>query len=154
MRLVVFLPLAFIQVTEMISPGRNCAMTWLKSSGDLTDRPLTAVMTVPPVMPARAAGLAQITPWTRIPVSTGATASGGVRSASLVSHDSAEEGAAGCDCPCRACSSGLGFDPAPVKVPMKGGYPMVMTELAWPAAICPAMDSAVLIGIANPAICW
>ena len=28
---------------------------------------------------------------------------------------------------------------------------MVIVELAWPAAICRATDSAVLIGIANPA---
>jgi hypothetical protein len=84
MRLVVCSPAGFIQVTEIVSPGRNRAMARLRSSGDLTGCPLTPVMTAPPVMPARAAGLAQITPWTRTPELTGAVASGGVRPVSLV----------------------------------------------------------------------
>ena len=50
-------PAGFTQVTEIISPGRNRATARLRSSGDLTGCPLTAVMTAPPVMPARAAGL-------------------------------------------------------------------------------------------------
>jgi hypothetical protein len=84
MRPVACLPAGFVQVTEIMSPGRNRAMTRIRSSGDLTGCPLTAVMTAPAVMPARAAGLAQITPLTRTPELTGAMAGGGVRPVLLV----------------------------------------------------------------------
>ena len=49
-----------------------------------------------------------------------------------------------------AWASGLDWLPPPVKIPMNGGYPTVTVELACPAAICLATDSAVSIGIANP----
>src|SRR5215469_6474655 len=67
MRLVDCLPDGFVQPTKIVSPGRNRAMTRIRSSGDLTGCPLTAVMTAPLVRPARAAGLAQTTPRTRTP---------------------------------------------------------------------------------------
>ncbi len=72
------------QVTEIVSPGWNRASMLVKSSGELTACPLTAVMTAPPVMPADAAGLPQIAPSIRAPEVTGAMVDGTTRSALLV----------------------------------------------------------------------
>ena len=81
--LVVRWPDGLTQVTEIVSPGWNLARTWLRSSGEPTACPLTAVMTAPPVMPAWAAGLPQIVPSIRVPELTGAMAGGTVRLALL-----------------------------------------------------------------------
>ena len=60
--LVVRCPDGLTQVTEIVSPGWNRASMLVKSSGEPTACPFTAVMTAPPVMPADAAGLPQIVP--------------------------------------------------------------------------------------------
>ena len=77
-------PDGLTQVTEIVSPGRKRAKVRVKSSGEPTACPLTAVMTAPPIMPAEAAGLPQIVPMIRVPELTGAIADGTVRSALLV----------------------------------------------------------------------
>ena len=77
-------PDGLTQVTEIVSPGWNRDKMPVKSSGEPTACPFTAVMTAPPVMPAAAAGLPQIVPTIRVPELTGAMADGTVRSALLV----------------------------------------------------------------------
>lgn len=74
-------PDGLTHVTEIVSPGWNRASMLLKSSGEPTACPLTAVMTAPPVMPADAAGLPQIVPSIRVPELTGAMLDGTARSA-------------------------------------------------------------------------
>jgi len=82
--LVVRWPDGPTQVTEIASPGWNRARMPLRSSGEPTVCPFTAVMTAPPVMPAEAARLPQIVPRIRVPEPTGAMADGTVTSALLV----------------------------------------------------------------------
>ena len=65
--LVVVCPFRFIQVIVTVSPGRNVARMLSSWSGVPTVFPLTAVITEPPVIPAAAAGLPQITPSTSAP---------------------------------------------------------------------------------------
>ena len=78
------LPAGLVQVTEIVAPGRHRARMPVRSSGEVTGVPLTAVMTDPPVIPAEAAGLPQTVPSTRAPMLTGAIADGTVRSVLLV----------------------------------------------------------------------
>jgi hypothetical protein len=63
--LVACLPDGLVQVTEIVVPGRNRAKMPVRSSGEVTGMPSTAVMTDPPVSPAEAAGLPQTVPSTR-----------------------------------------------------------------------------------------
>ena len=77
-------PDGLTQVTEITSPGWNRDRMALRSSGEPTAWPFTAVMTAPPVRPAEAAGLPQIVPMIRAPELTGAMADGTVRSVLLV----------------------------------------------------------------------
>ena len=72
------------QVTEIVSPGWNRDKMPVKSSGEPTACPFTAVMTAPPVILADAAGLPQIVPMIRVPELTAAISDGTVRSALLV----------------------------------------------------------------------
>ena len=51
------LPDGLVQVTEIVAPGRNRARMPVRSSGEVTGVPLTAVITDPLVSPAEAAGL-------------------------------------------------------------------------------------------------
>ena len=78
------LPDGLTQATEIVAPGRSRARMPVRSSGDSTGRPLTAVTTYPPVTPAVAAGLPQMVPSTRAPARTGAMAEGTARPALLV----------------------------------------------------------------------
>ena len=78
------LPAGLVQVTEIVVPGRNRARMLVRSSGEVTGVPLTAVMTDPPVIPAAAAGLPHTVPSTKAPALTGATADGTARLALLV----------------------------------------------------------------------
>ena len=77
-------PDGLTQVTEIVSPGWNRDKMPVKSSGEPTACPFTAVMTAPPVRPAEAAGLPQIVPTIKVPELTGAITDGTVRSALLV----------------------------------------------------------------------
>ena len=77
-------PAGLTQVTEIVSPGWNRDRMPLRSSGEPTAFPFTAVMTAQPVIPAETAGLPQIVPMTRVPEPTGAIVDGKVRSALLV----------------------------------------------------------------------
>ena len=82
--LVVRCPDGLTQVTEIVSPGWNRDRMLVRSSGEPTARPFTAVMTAPPVTPAEAAGPPQIVPMIRAPELTGAMGDGTVRLELLV----------------------------------------------------------------------
>ena len=77
-------PVGLVQATDIVVPGRYRARMLVRSSGEVTGVPLTAVMTDPPVIPAAAAGLPQTVPSTRAPAGAGAIADGTVRSVLLV----------------------------------------------------------------------
>src|SRR5215467_3466273 len=81
--LVVRCPDGLTQVTEIVSPGWNRDKMPVRSSGEPTAWPFTAVMTAPPVRPA---GLPQIVPMISVPELTGAIADGTVRPELLVEH--------------------------------------------------------------------
>jgi hypothetical protein len=83
-RLVVCCPDGLTQVTDIVSPGWSRDRMRVRSSGEPTGCPFTAVMTAPPVMPAAAAGLPQMVPMTRAPELAGAMAGGTVRPELLV----------------------------------------------------------------------
>ena len=77
-------PEGLVQVTETVSPGRNRARVLVRLDGEPACFPLTEVITDPPVIPAVAAGLPQITPSIRVPELAGAMVLGTVRPVLLV----------------------------------------------------------------------
>ena len=77
-------PDGLTQVTETVSPGRKRARRPVRWEGAPACWPLTAVITDPPVIPAVAAGLPQMTPSISVPELAGAMVLGTVSPLLLV----------------------------------------------------------------------
>src|ERR1035438_3619367 len=131
--------------------------------GVLTVLPPTAVITSPAEKPAVAAGVPQSSPRISAPELTGATLAGTPAFRSLAMQLVAAGGTPAplplsslCISSCR-WRAGLAVVLAlslGTSTPRKPVVPILMVALPWPAMMVLAIDSALLIGMAKPTLCW
>jgi len=138
--------------TETMSFGWYLAVVPVSEPGVVIGCPLTAVITSPGTMPATLAAESQMTLTMSAPAAVGATFAGTSACGPAVWQGMPFRRAPPPRAASAACSCGLSLLLSATDTPRKPGTPMYTVAVGLPAAICRAMDRALLMGMAKPRV--